>query len=141
MAMTTAERQRAFRRRQIEQIATLEQDNAQLRADLAEVQRLTAQACKHPRRRNRSRHLPRLRHRHVSTYTRTTRRGARNSAPRWRRGTRETVTTPSGSGLHRKDAPLPDSEALTTPNASRHMWKTGGEHVQTVWRAPGNRTL
>jgi hypothetical protein len=52
MAATTAERQRAFRRRQIERIATLEQENSQLRAELAcamaEVQRLTTQACRHP---------------------------------------------------------------------------------------------
>lgn len=52
MAATTAERQQAFRRRQTERIATLEQENAELRADLAdamaEVQRLTAQACRHP---------------------------------------------------------------------------------------------
>jgi len=52
MAATTAERQRAFRRRQTELIATLEQENARLRAELAdalaEVQRLTTQACRHP---------------------------------------------------------------------------------------------
>jgi hypothetical protein len=52
MAMTTAERQRAFRRRQTERIATLEQENARLRADLAdalaEVERLAAQRCRHP---------------------------------------------------------------------------------------------
>lgn len=51
MAMTTAERQRAFRRRQIDRIATLEQENAELRADLAdalEASRLAGQACKHP---------------------------------------------------------------------------------------------
>ena len=52
MAMTTAEWQRAFRRRQIERIATLEQENARLRADLAhaltETQRLAAQKCQHP---------------------------------------------------------------------------------------------
>ena len=52
MAATTAERQRAFRRRQIERIATLEQENAHLRADLAdalaEAERLAARQCKHP---------------------------------------------------------------------------------------------
>ncbi len=52
MAAKTAERQRAFRRRQIERIAALEQETARLRADLAaalaEAGRLTAQACKHP---------------------------------------------------------------------------------------------
>ena len=52
MAMTTAERQRAFRRRQIERIATLEHENAQLRAELAdalaEAERLAAQLCRHP---------------------------------------------------------------------------------------------
>jgi hypothetical protein len=52
MAMTTAERQRAFRRRQIDRIATLEHENARLRADLADAQaeteRLAAQQCKHP---------------------------------------------------------------------------------------------
>lgn len=52
MAMTTAERQQAFRRRQIEQIATLEQENAHLRAELAdalaEAERLASKQCKHP---------------------------------------------------------------------------------------------
>jgi hypothetical protein len=52
MAATIAERQRAFRRRQTERIATLEQENAQLRTDLAdalaETERLAAQQCKHP---------------------------------------------------------------------------------------------
>jgi hypothetical protein len=52
MAITTAERQRAFRRRQIERIATLEQENAQLCADLAdalaEAERLASTACRHP---------------------------------------------------------------------------------------------
>jgi hypothetical protein len=52
MAMTTAERQRAFRRRQAERIATLEHENARLRADLAdalaEADRLAGQAGKHP---------------------------------------------------------------------------------------------
>jgi hypothetical protein len=37
MAMTTAERQRAFRRRQIDWIAILELENAQLRAELADA--------------------------------------------------------------------------------------------------------
>jgi hypothetical protein len=35
MAATTAERQRAFRQRQTERIATLKQENTQLSADLA----------------------------------------------------------------------------------------------------------
>jgi hypothetical protein len=52
MAATTAAQQQAFRRRQTERIATLERDNAQLRADLAaalaETERLAAQQCKHP---------------------------------------------------------------------------------------------
>ena len=52
MAMTTAERQRAFRRRQIERIAALEHENTCLRADLAgvlaEAERLAAQQCRHP---------------------------------------------------------------------------------------------
>jgi hypothetical protein len=52
MAATTAERQQAFRRRQTERMAALEQENARLRADLAdalaEVQRLAAQQCRHP---------------------------------------------------------------------------------------------
>jgi len=52
MAATTAERQRACRRRQTERIAALEQENAHLRADLAdaltEAERLAAQQCKHP---------------------------------------------------------------------------------------------
>ncbi len=52
MAATTAERQRAFRRSKAERIATPEQDNARLpawQADaLAEVQRPTTQACRHP---------------------------------------------------------------------------------------------
>jgi hypothetical protein len=52
MAATTAERQRAFRQRQIERTTTLEQENARLRADLAdalaEADRLAKQACKHP---------------------------------------------------------------------------------------------
>ena len=52
MAMTTAERQRAFRRRQTDHIATLEQENAQLRAALADVlaeaERLASTACMHP---------------------------------------------------------------------------------------------
>jgi hypothetical protein len=52
MAATTAERQRAFRQRQTERIATLEHENAQLRADLdaalGEAGRLTAQQCRHP---------------------------------------------------------------------------------------------
>jgi hypothetical protein len=52
MAITTAERQRAFRRRQTDRIATLEQENARLRADLAdalaEAGRLAGQACRHP---------------------------------------------------------------------------------------------
>jgi hypothetical protein len=52
MAMTTAEPQRAFRRRQIERIATLEQENTRLRGDLADAlsdaERLTVQQCKHP---------------------------------------------------------------------------------------------
>jgi hypothetical protein len=52
MAATTAERQRAFRQRQTDRIATLEQENARLRADLAdalaEAERLTTQACRHP---------------------------------------------------------------------------------------------
>lgn len=52
MAATTAERQRAFRRRQTERIATLEQENARLRADLAdalaETKQLAAQQCRHP---------------------------------------------------------------------------------------------
>jgi len=42
MAATTAERQRAFRRRQIERIAALEQETARLRADLADA---LAEAC------------------------------------------------------------------------------------------------
>ena len=50
--MTTAERQRVFRRRQIDRIAALEQENARLRADLAgalaEAERLAAQRCKQP---------------------------------------------------------------------------------------------
>jgi hypothetical protein len=37
MAMTTAERQRAFRHRHAERIAALEQENARLRADLADA--------------------------------------------------------------------------------------------------------
>jgi hypothetical protein len=37
MAATTAERQRAFRRRQIDRIAILELENAQLRAELADA--------------------------------------------------------------------------------------------------------
>ena len=52
MTVTTAERQRAFRRRQTDRIATLEQENAQLRAALtdvlAEAERLAPTACKHP---------------------------------------------------------------------------------------------
>jgi len=52
MAMTTAERQRAFRRRQTDRITTLERENARLRADLAgvlaEAERLAAQQCRHP---------------------------------------------------------------------------------------------
>jgi hypothetical protein len=52
MAMTTAERQRAFRRRQTDRIAALEHENAQLRAALddalAEAARLAGQACRHP---------------------------------------------------------------------------------------------
>lgn len=52
MPTTTAERQRAFRRRQIERIAALEQENAQLRAELADAlagaERLAAQRCMHP---------------------------------------------------------------------------------------------
>jgi hypothetical protein len=52
MAMTTAERQRAFRRRQIERIAALEAENERLRFDLAAAQAeagvLSAAACKHP---------------------------------------------------------------------------------------------
>jgi hypothetical protein len=51
-AKTTAERQRAFRRRQAERIAALEQEDARLCADLAdalaETERLAAQQCKHP---------------------------------------------------------------------------------------------
>jgi hypothetical protein len=37
MAATTAERQRAFRRRQTDRIAILELENAQLRAELADT--------------------------------------------------------------------------------------------------------
>jgi hypothetical protein len=52
MAQTTAERQRAFRRRQVERIAALEHENARFRADLtdvlAEAERLAAQQCRHP---------------------------------------------------------------------------------------------
>jgi hypothetical protein len=48
MAMTTAERQRAFRHRQTDRIATLERENAELRDALAEAERLAATACKHP---------------------------------------------------------------------------------------------
>jgi hypothetical protein len=52
VAATTAEPQRAFRRRQTERIATLEQEHARLRADLAdalaESERLAAQQCRHP---------------------------------------------------------------------------------------------
>ena len=52
IAMTTTERQRAFRHRQVERIATLEYENAQLRTDpadaLAEAERLGIQQCKHP---------------------------------------------------------------------------------------------
>ena len=69
MAMTTAERQRAFRRRQTDHIATLEQENAQLRAALADVlaeaERLDGMHA--PGRRGRRRPLPRLRHRHLVT--------------------------------------------------------------------------
>jgi hypothetical protein len=48
--MTTAERQRAFRRRQTERIAALEYENAHLRADLAHAlaEAVAAQRCKHP---------------------------------------------------------------------------------------------
>ena len=49
MAATTAERQRAFRRRQTDRIATLEQENVRLRADLAdalaEAERLAASSA------------------------------------------------------------------------------------------------
>lgn len=48
MAATTAERQRACRRRQTDRIATLEQENARLRADLTDAERLATQACRHP---------------------------------------------------------------------------------------------
>ena len=64
---------------------------------------------------------------------------APETARPWRRGTRETVTTPLRSGLRRKDAPLPDSEALTTPNANRHMWRNGGGHAETARRPPCRR--
>jgi len=51
VAAATAERQSAFRR-QTEPIATLEQENARLRAGLAdalpESERLVAQQCRHP---------------------------------------------------------------------------------------------
>ena len=52
MPKTGAERQRAWRDRQARLIAVLEQQNAQLRADLAdaltEAERLTVPQCKHP---------------------------------------------------------------------------------------------
>jgi hypothetical protein len=52
MAATTAERQRAFRQRQTDRIATLEQENARLRdalaGALAEADRLAARQCRHP---------------------------------------------------------------------------------------------
>ena len=48
MAMTTAERQQTFRGRQIEWIATLEQENADLADALAEAERLASTACRHP---------------------------------------------------------------------------------------------
>lgn len=52
MTMTTVERQRAFRRRQIDRIATLEAELADVRSQLtdaqAEVDRLTARQCQHP---------------------------------------------------------------------------------------------
>jgi hypothetical protein len=51
-AKTTAERQRAFRQRQADRIATLEAALADVRGQLADAlaktSRLTAQQCKHP---------------------------------------------------------------------------------------------
>jgi len=48
MPKTDAERQQAWRDRPARLIATLKQENARLRADLAEAERLAAQQCKHP---------------------------------------------------------------------------------------------
>ena len=52
MPKTSAEQQRAWRDRRARLIAVLEQENARLRADLAdalaETERLAAQQCKHP---------------------------------------------------------------------------------------------
>ena len=51
-AKTTAERQRAFRQRQADRIATLEVELADVRSQLADAltdaERLAAQQCKHP---------------------------------------------------------------------------------------------
>ena len=33
--------------------------------------------------------------------------------------------------------PLPDSEALTTPNVTKHMRRSGGGHVETAWKPRG----
>jgi hypothetical protein len=48
MPKTDAQRQQAWRDRRARLIATLEQENARLRDALAEAERLTATACKHP---------------------------------------------------------------------------------------------
>ena len=52
MPKTGAERQQAWRDRRARLIAALEQENAQLRADLAdalaETERLATQQCRHP---------------------------------------------------------------------------------------------
>ena len=51
-AKTTAERQRAFRQRQANRIATLEAELADVRSQLADAltaaERLAARQCKHP---------------------------------------------------------------------------------------------
>ena len=48
MPKTDAERQQAWRERRTRLIAILKQENARLRADLAEAEHLAAQQCRHP---------------------------------------------------------------------------------------------